>query len=534
MKKNSKRRVVNSPVRKLDRRDAAKNIIYDLASSPTSSSSSITRSLEIPDRNSFRIHGVGDTEMDGICRSIGVTCPDDFGISFDAWEASKKRSASDVNDMMNSLKLDNDGVMVGNTLCIDRIPEILVNSEGYLVPSDVVAIGGGIKGVRPAVLRPPPSMKIPAIDLGVSSWDLIRHLGPLSETVNRPDSSSSSSSSSSANNGHDEEEAVEEEVGMEETKFLQLGDTADETCSFTTNEGSSSSTVSNNSPIFSSGSIITNWEKGDLLGRGTFGSVYAGFSRDGDFFAVKEVSLLDQGTDAQECIKQLEGEIKLLSQLQHQNIVRYRGTDKDELNLYIFLDLVSQGSLRKLYLRYKLIDSHVSSYTRQILDGLKYLHDRHFVHRDIKCANILVDTNGAVKLADFGLAKVSKVNDIKSFKGTIFWMAPEVIVRNRNDGYGKPADIWSLGCTVLEMLTGQIPYHHLEQVQAIYRIGKGDLPEVPNTLSQEARDFIFTCLKVNPEERPTAAELLDHPFVRRPLSSSGSGSGLGLGVSAYP
>jgi mitogen-activated protein kinase kinase kinase 1 len=162
-------------------------------------------------------------------------------------------------------------------------------------------------------------------------------------------------------------------------------------------------------------------------------------------------------------------------------------------------------------------------YTRQILDGLKYLHDKGFIHRDIKCANILVDANGAVKLADFGLAKVSKFNDIKSCKGTPFWMAPEVINRKDSDGYGSPADIWSLGCTVLEMCTGQIPYSDLEPVQALFRIGRGTLPEVPDTLSLDARLFILKCLKVNPEERPTAAELLNHPFVRRPLPSVGSG-----------
>ncbi|KAL1214693.1 Mitogen-activated protein kinase kinase kinase 1 [Cardamine amara subsp. amara] len=615
MKKSSGRRGDGTPVRRLERRHAARNINYDAASSSTSSSiedlsvsttSLMTRSLEFPDPTSFRIGG-GDGEMDRIYRSIGVSGPEDLAISSDAWEASKKRSASDIIDRVKSFDLDdhkvmdldlceagpsgavvddddtdltrlignsteltrsksseignfttpvdedvvdggivenkrgferaptilvkskgylvpNDLVVVGagmveNKRSIERTPTILVKSKGYLVPNDAVAVGGGIKGLRPPVLKPPPSMKRPPIDHQGSSWDFLTHFAPKSETDKRP------SSSSSSDNGDEEEAREDEEEAREDAVFIQLGDTADEACSFTTNEGDSSSTVSNTSPIFASGgSIITSWQKGQLLGRGSFGSVYEGISGDGDFFAVKEVSLLDQDSQAQECIQQLEGEIALLSKLQHQNIVRYRGTARDESNLYIFLELVTQGSLLKLYQRYqRLQNSVVSGYTRQILDGLKYLHDNSFIHRDIKCANILVDANGAVKLADFGLAKVSKLNDIKSCKGTPFWMAPEVINRKGNDGYGTPADIWSLGCTVLEMLTSQIPYGNLEPVQALFRIGRGKLPEVPETLSLDAQHFILKCLKVNPEERPTAAELLNHPFVRRPLTSLGSG-----------
>ncbi|CAN6928172.1 unnamed protein product [Brassica oleracea] len=160
----------------------------------------------------------------------------------------------------------------------------------------------------------------------------------------------------------------------------------------------------------------------------------------------------------------------------------------------------------------------VSTYTRQILDGLKYLHGEGFIHRDIKCANVLVDASGSVKLADFGLAKVSQLNSIKSCKGTPFWLATEVINLKRTDGYESSADIWSLGCTVLEMLTRQIPYADLENlVQALFRIERGELPDIPDTLSLDARDFIIKFLKVNPEERPTSAELLNHPF-----ASSGS------------
>ncbi|CAD5327646.1 unnamed protein product [Arabidopsis thaliana] len=390
------------------------------------------------------------------------------------------------------------GGTVEKTRGIQRTPTILVKSREYLIPNDVVAVGGGYKRLRPPVLKLQPAMKLSHIRRG--------------------------STSLSSEKGCDEEEAREEEVETEETgaMFTPLGDK--ETCSFTANKGDSSRTISNTSPIYASeGSFITCWQKGQLLGRGSLGSVYEGISGDGNFFAFKEVSLLDQGSQAHEWIQQVEGEIALLSQLQHQNIVRYRGTTKDDSNLYIFLELVTEGSLQKLYQRNQLRDSVVSLYTRQILDGLKYLHDRGFIHRNIKCANVLVDANGAVKLADFGLAKVI---DIKSLGRTPYWnwMAPEVILNPKDyDGYGTPADIWSLGCTVLEMLTGQIPYSDLEPAAALFKIGKGKLLKIPDTVSLDARHFILTCLKVNPEERPTAAELLNHPFVNRPLPSSGSG-----------
>ncbi|CAJ1963606.1 unnamed protein product [Sphenostylis stenocarpa] len=256
------------------------------------------------------------------------------------------------------------------------------------------------------------------------------------------------------------------------------------------------------------------WQKGDILGKGSFGTVYEGFTDDGNFFAVKEVSLLDHRSQGRESIFQLRQEISLLSQFRHDNIVQYLGTNKDNDKLYIFLELVTKGSLAFLYQRYCLVDSQVSAYTRQILSGLKYLHDRNVVHRDIKCANILVDASGSVKLADFGLAKVAKLNDVKSVGGSLYWMAPEVVTM-RNHGYGLAADIWSLGCTVLEMLTRKPPYSHLGEclLDAQFRIGRGKLPPVPESLSTDARDFILTCLQVNPNKRPTAAQLLDHPFV---------------------
>ncbi|PRQ35389.1 putative mitogen-activated protein kinase kinase kinase STE-STE11 family [Rosa chinensis] len=264
--------------------------------------------------------------------------------------------------------------------------------------------------------------------------------------------------------------------------------------------------------------IITNWKKVGHLGNGYFGSVYEVFADCGSFFAVKEVSLHDQGR-----VSRLEQEIAFLSQFQHENIVQYYGTQKDESKLYIFLELVTKGSLQKLYQTHPLTDSHVSVYTRQILQGLKYLHDQNVIHRDIKCANILVHANGSVKLADFGLAKAIKMNDKLSRQGTANWMAPE-LAKPGNPGYGLPADIWSLGCTVLEMLTGKVPYPDLEWMAVLWKLMEGKLPLVPDSLSGEAQEFIHLCLQVEPDNRPTAAQLLKHPFVNKPLPPTSSGS----------
>lgn len=569
---------------RLERRNAAKHIEYDAASTSSSlddsssASSLITRSLDL-DRTSFRIDGV-EGEFERICRSLGLSGPEDFAIPAAAWEARKNPSSSDLLPRSRLKQLDTlketverqsdaAGAVVGE-LC-DRVSDtvrirdeteltltkltqvaelscsasgggnggaLVVMESNELAPSELAKSSvscisssyvKGIKGVRPPLLKPPPGMRQPVIDNACSTWDILRDFAPKdditpSSVMNDRVLSSSSDDEDNEKEGGEEEEA-ERAIIKEEEDDMVLS----ESYSFTTeHEDDSSSTttepLSNISPNGRFKRIITYWQKGELLGRGSFGSVYEGISDDGFFFAVKEVSLLDQGSQAKQSISQLEQEIALLSRFEHENIVQYYGTDKDESKLYIFLELVTKGSLLNLYRRYHLRDSQVSAYTRQILHGLKYLHDQDVVHRDIKCANILADANGSVKLADFGLAKATKLNDVKSCRGTAFWMAPEV-VNNNNRGYGLPADIWSLGCTVLEMLTNQIPYAPMECMAALFKIGRGSPPPIPNSLSKDAQDFIKQCVQVNPHDRLTASQLLDHPFVKRPLATnSGSAS----------
>ncbi|KAG8645981.1 hypothetical protein MANES_10G109546v8 [Manihot esculenta] len=256
---------------------------------------------------------------------------------------------------------------------------------------------------------------------------------------------------------------------------------------------------------------ITEWQEGKFLGKGGFGEVYEGYAPGGFFFAIKEIKIENEGM-----IEEINHEIDLLYQLRHPNIVSYYGTERRGSKVYIFLELVRPGSLKQIYKKgFKLEDSQVSHYTKQILEGLNYLHGLGVAHRDIKCENILVNYKGRVKITDFGLAKVPELNAfMKSCCGTIPWMAPEVIKRDTE--YGFKADIWSLGCTVLEMLTGESPYSDLNCGSKTLKdkIVGGKLPTVPDSLSELSRDFIMKCLQVNPDHRPTAAELLQDPFVK--------------------
>uniref|UniRef100_A0A0C9QM28 mitogen-activated protein kinase kinase kinase n=1 Tax=Wollemia nobilis TaxID=56998 RepID=A0A0C9QM28_9CONI len=258
------------------------------------------------------------------------------------------------------------------------------------------------------------------------------------------------------------------------------------------------------------------WQKGKRLGSGTFGTVYEGFNREtGDMCAMKEVPHIPDDSQSSESIKHLGQEINLLSQLKHPNIVQYYGSETLEDRLYIYLELVPGGSIYKILREYgPLKEPVIRIYTRQILSGLAYLHSKNTVHRDIKGANLLVDTSGRVKLADFGMAKhISGPSCPSSFKGSPYWMAPEIMTQS-SPGHDLAVDIWSLGCTIIEMATGNPPWSEYEGAAAMFKVFKNEVPPIPDCLSHEGRDFVKCCLRQNPAERATASELLDHSFVR--------------------
>ncbi|KAL1821919.1 hypothetical protein ACET3Z_016788 [Daucus carota] len=283
----------------------------------------------------------------------------------------------------------------------------------------------------------------------------------------------------------------------------------------------SPSHLPNTSHTTNESSTKDQWQKEKLIGRGTYGSVYVAISRhDGAMCAMKEVDIIPSDSTSAECIKQLEQEIKVLQQLDHPNIVQYLGSDIIEDRFCIYLEYVHPGSINN-YVRehYRSItESVVRSFTRHILSGLAYLHSTNTIHRDIKGANLLVNSSGVVKLADFGLAKhlTSYAVDL-SLKGSPHWMAPEVLLSMmRKDPKPELAfavDIWSVGCTVIEMLTGKPPWSEYSGVQAMFNVLNRS-PAIPDSLSAEGKDFLGRCFQRNPADRPTAVMLLDHPFLR--------------------
>ncbi|XP_024038846.1 mitogen-activated protein kinase kinase kinase 2 isoform X2 [Citrus clementina] len=259
------------------------------------------------------------------------------------------------------------------------------------------------------------------------------------------------------------------------------------------------------------------WRKGELIGCGAFGRVYMGMNLDsGELLAVKQVLIAANFASkekAQDHIKELEEEVKLLKDLSHPNIVRYLGTVREEESLNILLEFVPGGSISSLLGKFgPFPEAVMRTYTKQLLLGLEYLHNHGIMHRDIKGANILVDNKGCIKLADFGASKQATVSGAKSMKGTPYWMAPEVI---RQTGHSYSADIWSVGCTVIEMATGKPPWsQQYQEVAALFHIGTTKShPPIPENLSVKAKDFLLKCLEKEPDLRPTASELLKHPFV---------------------
>lgn len=248
---------------------------------------------------------------------------------------------------------------------------------------------------------------------------------------------------------------------------------------------------------------------GDCLGRGAFGSVYRALNwSTGETVAIKQIRLADLPKAELTTIMQ---EIDLLKHLNHPNIVKYHNSVRGQDSLYIILEYCENGSLHSICKNFgKFPENLVSLYTAQVLQGLLFLHEQGVIHRDIKGANILTTKEGLVKLADFGVATKQQGLAEGSVVGTPYWMAPEVIELS---GATTASDIWSLGCTVIELLDGKPPYYKLAPMPALFRIVNEDHPPLPEGASPLVRDFLMQCFQKDPNLRVSAKKLLKHPWI---------------------
>ncbi|CAN6690159.1 unnamed protein product [Malus baccata var. baccata] len=254
------------------------------------------------------------------------------------------------------------------------------------------------------------------------------------------------------------------------------------------------------------------WTRGRTIGLGSSATVSIAKSRrSGEVFAVKSAELSQS--------QFLQKEQTILSTLSSPYIVQYKGHNISNENgavLYnLFLEYAPGGTVSDAIRRQGgcLNEAATRCYARQILLGLQHLHSNQIAHCDVKCQNILVAENGVkVKLADLGCARHVNSDRGSPIGGTPLYMAPEVA---RGEEQGIAADLWALGCTIIEMTTGRAPWPDVcDPVSALYRIGfSGDAPGIPSSLSKQGRDFVAKCLIRDPLERWSAVELLEHGFL---------------------
>jgi serine/threonine protein kinase/CRP-like cAMP-binding protein len=278
------------------------------------------------------------------------------------------------------------------------------------------------------------------------------------------------------------------------------------------------------------------WKKGKLLGKGAFGEVF------------EAIDVLTQGKMAVKIMKNtadtkaLMDEIQTMTTLQHENIIHYfyceenKTEERDEID--IFMELAVGGELQdrvKASGATGLPKESLTKYLREILAGIVYIHDQGYVHCDIKSANVLMDGEDRCKLGDFGTAKrLAAGQKLYETRGTPLYMAPEVWnaseeldADGNKHGFDQSADIWSLGCMVMEMATGKSPFAHLgTPVTVMNRIsslaGSEDLPDLSPLFKLDVQvfEFIRACLEVKPESRPKARDLLLMPLLTESSDTS--------------
>lgn len=260
-------------------------------------------------------------------------------------------------------------------------------------------------------------------------------------------------------------------------------------------------------------SSTTLFKRTEVIGRGKFGIVYKGYNKQTKQVVAIKVLNLDTQEDE---VADVQQEIQFLAELKNvPNVTHYYGSILNDTKLWIIMDYCAGGSVRTLLKAGVFEEKYIGVIARELLIGLSAVHKMGVIHRDLKAANVLISKEGNVQLCDFGVAAKISTNSLKrtTMAGTPYWMAPEVI--REGDTYNSKADIWSLGITLYETATGDPPYSDKDAMWAMQMISKLTPPRLEGRdYSPNLKEAIALCLDENPEERPSADDLLKCKLIR--------------------
>ncbi|XP_058681830.1 serine/threonine-protein kinase PAK 1-like [Poecile atricapillus] len=213
--------------------------------------------------------------------------------------------------------------------------------------------------------------------------------------------------------------------------------------------------------------------------------------------------------------KQLSvNEIMIMESNRSPSVVNYLDSYLVHEELWLVMEYMDGGTLSDVISKTYMSEGEIAAVSRECLQGLDFLHSNHVIHRDVKSCNVLLRTDGSVKLADFGLSAqlTPQQSHRRSAAGTPWWMAPEVVLCQP---YGPKVDIWSFGIVGIEMVERQVPHDSRSSVSVQLLIAEGGTPQLrqPELLSALLRDFLSCCLQTDEARRWSAEELLQHQFL---------------------
>eukprot|EP01105_Mastigella_eilhardi_P025222 TRINITY_DN679_c0_g1_i5.p1 TRINITY_DN679_c0_g1~~TRINITY_DN679_c0_g1_i5.p1 ORF type:complete len:701 (+),score=145.19 TRINITY_DN679_c0_g1_i5:49-2103(+) len=267
--------------------------------------------------------------------------------------------------------------------------------------------------------------------------------------------------------------------------------------------------------LVSQGSPFEMYKKVKKIGQGGTAVIYLAINTaTQQQVAVKKMSLTPENVPV------MSNEIAIMKSSHHPNIVDYFDSFLEKSHLLVVMEFMSGGCLTEILEQYEsglhLNEGHIAYICACTLRALNYIHSLNRVHRDIKSDNVLLTSNGEVKLADFGFAAQLTQERAKrnTVVGTPYWMAPEVI---GGQSYGTKVDVWSLGIMMMELLEGQPPYMEIPPLKALLMITTQGIPplKTPDAFSTDIRGFLARCLEVTANARADTVELLQHRFLSR-------------------